>query len=65
MNEWDSNEKRRRRRRGEGTDGNRTFRVVGLAVKRIGKEDEMNRAESEAEGCMCHCVCWVHQGTDF
>ncbi len=28
----------------EGTEGNVTVRAVGLAVKRIGKEDEMNTA---------------------
>lgn len=62
MNEWDSNEKRRRWRGGEA-EGNRTFRVVGLVVKRIGKEDKMNTAESQAEGCICNCVCWFHRGT--
>lgn len=63
MNEWDSNE-RRGRWRGGGTEGNRTFRVVGLAVKRIGKEDKMNTAASQGEGCTCNCVCRVHRGTD-
>ena len=57
MNEWDSNEKRRRWR-GEGTEGNRTFRVVGLAVERIGKEGKMNTAEG------CFVSVGFIQGTD-
>lgn len=43
MNEWDSNEKRRRWR-GEGTEGNRIFRVV--AVKRIGEKGKLNTVDS-------------------
>lgn len=61
MNEWDSNEKRRRWR-GESTEGNRTFRVVGVAAKRVRKEDKMNTAESEAEGCMCSCCLLASSG---
>ena len=33
---------------GRGTEGNRIFRVVGRAVKKIGKEDKMDTAE----GCI-------------
>lgn len=55
MNEWDSNEKRRGRR-GERTERNRTFRVVVLAVERNGDGNKTNTAESEAEACVRRCL---------
>lgn len=39
----------------KGRKGNRTFRGVGVAAKRIEIEDKMNTAEVEGEGFMCSC----------
>lgn len=34
-----------------------------IAVKIIGREDMMNTAESQARGCDCNCLFWVHLAT--